>query len=81
MTLKSLEVRSNTGFQYGDLWVGFPGRNVISEILHARFGSRWLGVLAIASLITQEIPGGDQLHNLLKGIADDEVREYVLENR
>ena len=79
MTLKSLEVRSNTGFHYGDLWVGFPGRIVIFGILNTPFGSRWLWVLAISSLITQEIPGGDQLHNLLKRIADDEVREYVLD--
>lgn len=35
--------------------------------------------MAVSSLITQESPGGDQLPNLLKRIADDEVREYVLD--
>ena len=63
----------------GNLWARFSGRDVISKILHTRFGSWCLGVLAIASLITQEGFGGDWLHNLLKRIADNEVREYVLD--
>jgi hypothetical protein len=79
ITLKSIAARSDTGFKYGELFVGFPGRNILPQILDTSFGSRWLGVLAIASLITEEYRGGDQLHDLLKRAAIAETREYILD--
>lgn len=80
LTLQSVAQRSSLGKIYGDgeLRVGFPGQNVMADILQSSFGSRWLGVLAIASLISEEITGSDELHAFCKTIAHSEAREYIL---
>ena len=78
MTLQSIAQRSSQGRTYGELRVGFPGQEVMADILRSPFGPRWLGVLAIASLIPEEISGSDELHALYKTIAHNEAQEYIL---
>ena len=77
-TLESISQRSSQGKKYQGLHVGFPGQNVMADILQSDFGPRWLGVLALASLIPEEINGSDELHTLCKTVARSEAQEYIL---
>lgn len=76
-TLQSIAQRSSQEKTYGDgeLHVGFRGQNVMADMLQSPFGPRWLGVLAMASLIPEEINGNGELHALFKSIAHSEARE------
>ena len=77
-TLESISQRSSQGKKYQGLHVGFPGQNVMADILQSPFGPRWLGILAIVSLISEEINGSDELHTLCKTVAHSEAQEYIL---
>ncbi|KAI9855805.1 MAG: hypothetical protein M1813_009614 [Trichoglossum hirsutum] len=79
LSLQSIAARSLNGFNLGELRLGFPGQNVMSQILETRYGSRWLGILAVASLITREYSGGKEIHRLLKAVANRVTAQYVLD--
>jgi hypothetical protein len=79
LSLKSIAARSSDGFSYGELRLGHPGQNIVSQILGTKYGSRWLGILAVSSLITREYDGGKEIHRLLKTIANQVTAQYVLD--
>jgi hypothetical protein len=78
ITLQSIAQRSGQGKTYAEVGIGFPGQNVMADILQSPFGPRWLGILAMVSLIPEEIKGSDELHTFCKTVAHSEAREYIL---
>jgi hypothetical protein len=79
LTLKSIVARSSNGFNYGELRLGYPGQNILSQIQATQYGSRWLGILAVASLIPSEYSGGNEIHRLLEAVANQGTAQYILD--
>jgi len=79
LCLQSITGRSFNGFDYGELKLGYPGRNIVSQIQETPYGPRWLGILAVASFITREYSGGAEIYRLLKAVSNQSTAEYDLD--
>ena len=79
LCIQSISGRSFNGFNYGKLRLGYPGQNIVSQIQETPYGPRWLGILAVASLITREYSGGAEIYRLLKTVSNGTTAEYDLD--
>ncbi|KAH8670452.1 hypothetical protein BGZ60DRAFT_430889 [Tricladium varicosporioides] len=75
----SMQPAAMVGINYGELKLGYPGKNIVLQIKETPYGPRWLGILAVASLITKEYSGGAEIYRLLKTVANQATAEYNLD--